>query len=87
MYYCDCFHICKDLKEGEINEMKTDLRNGSFDLILVNAIGTEEEQFKYPKPPQILNEHLNRACKVWMKDKLTCRMLCNEQAYHDQEDK
>jgi hypothetical protein len=42
---------------------------------------------KISKLPQILNEHLNLACNVWTQDKLTCRMLCNEHADHDQEDK
>jgi len=35
----------------------------------------------------MLNERLNLAYNVWIYDKLTCWMLCNEHADHDQEAK
>jgi hypothetical protein len=44
-------------------------------------------EFNKSQLPQILNERLNVAFSVWMKDKLTCWLQCNKHADQEQYDK
>jgi hypothetical protein len=59
MYYYDCFHICKNLTEGEINQQSTTQKTGMLGLTkFINRIQSYKEQTGY------LNRDTETVCKL-----------------------